>query len=73
MCLADHRFETFEQATMLAIKELWTNILAVDATITTEDTTKTKMREKESFKKFLKEYCKVPHYMFSVKKFNSAP
>lgn len=36
--LADHRFETFEAATKLAIEEMWRNILAVDATIIPEDT-----------------------------------
>ena len=71
--LADHRFETFEAATKLAMEELWKNILAVDATITPEDTTKAKMREKEGFKKFLQQHCKVRHYMFSIKKCNSAP
>jgi len=44
--LADHRFETFEAATKLAMEELWKNILAVDATINPEDTTKATMREK---------------------------
>ena len=70
--LKDHRFEVFEAASELAIEELWRNILVVVNTITPEDTTKAEMRKKDGFKNFLQQHCKVRHYMFSIKKCNSA-
>ena len=68
--LKDHKFETFEAASKSEIEELWKYILTVDNTITPETTTKDKMSSVEKYHDFLKQHCKVRHYMFSVKKCN---
>ena len=66
--LKDHKFKTFEAASEQEIDELWSSILNVDDTITPETTTKVQVEKQEKFQDFLRDHCKVRHYMFSVKK-----
>jgi hypothetical protein len=70
--LKDHKYETFEAASKFEMDELWKNILSVDDTITRETTTKAGIQKKDKFQDFLKQHCKVRHYMFSVKKCNTS-
>ena len=49
-------FETFEATSDLQIDEMWTHILAVDDTITPENTTKAQVQKLEIFQDFLQRH-----------------
>ena len=66
--LKEKPFIIFESASEEDIDAIWKEILKVDQSLTTSDTTKLKIRTKEQFKSFLLSHCCQRHYMFSVKK-----
>ena len=66
--LKDKPFITFESAKDEEIDTMWKEILKVDQTLTTSDTTKLKISTKEQFKSFLVSHCCQQHYMFPSKR-----
>ena len=61
-------FITFESVSISSSLAMWKEILKVDQTLTTSNTTKLKISTKEQFKSFLMSHCCQQHYMFSIKK-----
>ena len=60
-----------ESASDEEVESLWSEIMRVDDTLMSSNTTKKAIKEKEKLQKFLESHCRKTHYAFSVKKCGS--
>ena len=68
LSLKDEPFQIFQAASDEEIDSIWEELRVIDATITRDDTTQIKLKNKSALMNFMKTHCLERHYMFSVKK-----
>ena len=68
LSLKDEPFQIFQAASDEEIDSIWEELRVIDATVTRDDTTQIKLKNKSALMNFMKTHCLERHYMFSVKK-----
>ena len=68
LSLKDEPFQIFQAASDEEIDSIWEELRVIDATVTRDDTTQVKLKNKSALMNFMKTHCLERHYMFSVKK-----
>ena len=67
LSLKDEPFQIFHAASDEEIDSIWEELRVIDATITRDDTTQIKLKNKSALMNFMWTHCLERHYMFSVK------
>ena len=66
--LKGKHFEVEPACSEKELEAFWENLLQIDSSLSQDDTTRDKTRDKDKLQAFLIHYCQIRHYTFCIKK-----